>query len=97
MSTYVCLFNFTDEGIRNYRETTHRAADFAKLVENHGGKVREEVWTVGEYDAVAIADFPDDESGMAALLEVGSLGNVRTRSLRAFGADEMSGIINRTR
>jgi uncharacterized protein with GYD domain len=97
MSTYVCLFNFTDEGIRNYRDTTHRAADFSKLVENHGGRVREEVWTVGEYDAVAIADFPDDESGMAALLQVGSLGNVRTRSLRAFSADEMSGIISRTR
>jgi uncharacterized protein with GYD domain len=54
------------------------------------------VWTVGEYDAIAIADFPDDESGMAALLRVGSLGNVRTRSLRAFSADEMSGIISRT-
>jgi uncharacterized protein with GYD domain len=97
MSTYVCLFNFTDDGIRHYRDTTHRAAEFAKLVENYGGRVREEVWTVGEYDAVAIADFPDDESGMAALLHVGSLGNVRTRSLRAFSADEMSGIISRTR
>jgi uncharacterized protein with GYD domain len=53
MSTYVCLFNFTDEGIRNYRDTTHRAADFAKLVENNGGRVREEVWTVGEYESSA--------------------------------------------
>jgi uncharacterized protein with GYD domain len=97
MSTYVCLFNWTDEGIRHYRDTTHRAADFSKLVENHGGRVRDLVWTVGEYDVVAIADFPDDESGMAALLQVGSLGNVRTHTLRAFGADEMSGIISRTR
>ena len=97
MSTYVCLFNWTDEGIRHYRDTTHRAADFGKLVENHGGRVRDMVWTVGEYDVVAIADFPDDESGMAALLQLGSLGNVRSRTLRAFSADEMSGIVSRTR
>jgi uncharacterized protein with GYD domain len=97
VSTFVCLLNWTDEGIRNYRDTTHRASDFAKLVENHGGRVRDEVWTIGEYDAVAIADFPDDETGMAALLQVGSLGNVRSRTLRAFSAEEMSGIISRTR
>jgi uncharacterized protein with GYD domain len=96
MNTYVSLINWTDEGIRNFRDTTQRAEDFSKLVENSGGRVRELLWTVGQYDLVCVADFPDDESGVAALLQVGSAGNVRSTTLRAFSADEMTAIISRT-
>jgi uncharacterized protein with GYD domain len=96
MTTYVSLVNWTERGIENFRDTTHRAEDFSKLVESSGGTVREMLWTVGEYDMVCVVDFPDDESGVAALLQVSSAGNIRTRTLRAFGADEMRGIIRRT-
>lgn len=51
---------------------------------------------VGEYDIVAIADFPDDEAAVAALLRVGSAGNIRSNTLRAFNTEEMAGIIRRT-
>ena len=96
MTTYVALINWTEQGIKNFRDTTHRAEAFTKQVESAGGRVRELVWTVGEYDIVVIADFPDDQAGVAALLQVGSLGNVRTRTMRAFGNDEMNEIIRRT-
>jgi uncharacterized protein with GYD domain len=96
MATFVSLINWTEQGIRNFRDTTQRAEDFSKLVENSGGRVRELVWTVGEYDMVCMADFPDEETGVAALLQVGSAGNIRSKTLRAFSADEMSGIIRRT-
>jgi uncharacterized protein with GYD domain len=96
MNTYVSLINWTDEGIRHFHDTTQRAEDFSKLVENSGGRVRELLWTVGQYDVVCVADFPDDESGVAALLEVGSAGHVRSTTLRAFSADEMTAIISRT-
>lgn len=96
MNTYVSLINWTDQGIRNFRDTTKRAEDFSKLVQASGGSVRELLWTVGEYDLVVIADFPDDETGIAALLQVSSTGNVRTNTLRAFNADDMTGIIGRT-
>lgn len=95
MTTYVSLINWTDQGIRNFRDTTQRAQDFSKLVESSGGRVRELLWTVGECDLVCVADFPDEEAGVAALLQVGSLGSVRSRTLRAFSADEMTGIIRR--
>jgi uncharacterized protein with GYD domain len=96
MNTYVSLINWTEQGIKDFRDTTQRAEAFTKLVESSGGKVRELVWTVGQYDMVCVADFPDDETGVAALLRVGSLGNIRSNTLRAFGADEMAGIIDRT-
>jgi uncharacterized protein with GYD domain len=95
MTTYVSLINWTDQGIENFRETTHRAEDFSKLVESAGGTVRELLWTVGEYDIICIADFPDEEAGVAALLKVGSAGSVRSSTMRAFSAEEMGGIIRR--
>ena len=95
MTTYVSLINWTDQGIKNFRDTTQRADDFTQLVKSSGGNVRELLWTVGEYDLVCVADFPDDETGVAALLQVASSGNVRSNTLRAFNAGEMAGILNR--
>ncbi len=96
MATYVSLINWTEQGIKNFRDTTQRAQDFTKLVESSGGRVRELLWTVGEYDIVCIAEFPDEESGVAALLQVGSAGNIRSNTLRAFNAEDMADIIRRT-
>lgn len=96
MPTYVSLVNWTEQGIKNYRDTVERAKAFSALVERSGGKVRELLWTVGTYDLLAVSSFPDDESGVAALLQLGSGGDVRTTTLRAFDAQEMSGIISRT-
>ncbi|MFI5064901.1 MAG: GYD domain-containing protein [Streptosporangiales bacterium] len=96
MTTYVSLINWTEHGIKNFRDTTQRAEDFSKLVENSGGRVRELVWTVGEYDLVCIADFPDEETGVAALLQVGATGSIRSKTMRAFSSSEMAGIISRT-
>jgi uncharacterized protein with GYD domain len=96
MATYVSLVHWTEQGIKNYKDTIRRLEDFTKLVESKGGKVREALYAVGEYDIVIVTEFPDDETATAALLQVGSLGNVRTNTMRAFTADEMGGIISRT-
>ena len=95
MSTYVSLINWTAQGIRGFRDTVRRAENFSGLVKSAGGTIRELLWTVGEYDLVHVAEFRDDESGAAALLELGSAGNVRAHTLRAFNAAEMATIIDR--
>jgi uncharacterized protein with GYD domain len=66
-----------------------------QLAEKHGGGLVQTYWTVGPYDLVAIVEAPDDESATAFLLEVGSIGTVRTTTLRAYNREEMSGIIER--
>jgi uncharacterized protein with GYD domain len=96
MPTYVSLIHWTEQGIKNYKDTSMRLEDFTKLTESKGGKVREVLYTVGEYDIVTVTEFPDDETATTALLQVGSLGNIRTNTMRAFTADEMGGIISRT-
>jgi uncharacterized protein with GYD domain len=95
MPTYVSLINFTDQGIRTVRETPDRAVKFAELAQKHGASLERVYWTVGPYDIVAIIEAPDDESATALLLESGTLGNIRTTTLRAYDRDQMSGIIQR--
>lgn len=96
MATYVALIDWTEQGIKNYRDTTRRGEDFSNLVEKAGGRVRELLWTIGDHDIVCVLDVPDDETLVALLLQVGSLGNIRTKTLKAFDAAQMAGIIDRT-
>ena len=94
MPTYVSLINWTDQGIRNVKETLQRADSAAELAQKHGGSLQV-YWTVGPHDIVAILEAPDDESATAFLLQVGSLGNIRTTTLRAYTREEMSSILGR--
>jgi uncharacterized protein with GYD domain len=95
MSVYVSLINWTEQGVKNFSSTTGRAEEFSKLVGNFGGRVRELLWTVGQYDLVCVAEFPDDETAAAALLKTASAGNIRSTTLRAFNDEEMAGIVSR--
>jgi uncharacterized protein with GYD domain len=96
MPTYVLLIHWTEQGIKSYKDSVERLGDFTRLAESMGGSVRETLYTVGAYDLVTVTEFPDDESCTAAVLKAGSLGNVRTTTMRAFSADEMRGIISKT-
>ena len=96
MPTYVCLFNWTDQGIRNARDTVDRVDRASEMAEQtYGVRLGQIYWTVGSYDLVSTFEAPDDESISAFLLELGSVGNVRSTTLRAYDREEMSGIIER--
>jgi uncharacterized protein with GYD domain len=95
MPTYISLFNWTDQGIRNVRETVQRADRSQQLQDKHGVSLQQIYWTVGPYDIVAIAEAADEESITAFLLELASAGNLRTTTLRAYDREEMSGILER--
>jgi uncharacterized protein with GYD domain len=95
MPTYVVLLNWTDQGIRNVSESVQRYDANEALQQKHGLRIEQIYWTLGPYDIVAIGEAPDDESATAYALELGSAGNLRTTTLRAYDRDEMSGIIQR--
>jgi uncharacterized protein with GYD domain len=65
------------------------------LAKRHGASIEQVYWTVGPYDLVCVLEASDDESATAMLLELGSAGNLRTTTLRAYDREEMSGIIER--
>jgi uncharacterized protein with GYD domain len=95
MPTYVTLMNWTDQGIRTAKDSVQRRDQADALAEKHGARIEQVYWTVGPYDLVTIIDAPDDESATSMLLELGSAGNLRTTTLRAYERQEMSGIIQR--
>ena len=92
---YIILIRFTDQGIRNVKDTTRRADAIRSEAEKMGCKFATYYWTFGEYDAIGILDAPNDEAAMEFGLKVGSLGNIRTTTLRAFTEEEMAKIINK--
>src|SRR6266498_1393621 len=77
MPTYVSLISWTDQGVKNYRDTMARADAFRDLLRQAGGQVRELLWTFGEYDVVTVIEAPDDETAMGLLLQTAAQGNVR--------------------
>jgi uncharacterized protein with GYD domain len=97
MVAYVVLTNFTDQGVRNAKDSLKRAEAFKELAKTFGVTVREIVWTQGRYDVVTIVDAPDESSFMSLTLSLGALGNVRTESLLAFSAAEMTKIVGNMR
>ena len=95
MPTYIVLGQFTDQGIRNVKETTKRAQALKDMAKKFGATITAVYWTQGQYDIATIVDAPDDASVTALLLSVGALGNVKTQTLRAFSPDEMGQILGK--
>jgi uncharacterized protein with GYD domain len=93
MATYIVLTNFTDQGIRNVKDTTKRADAVKEMAKKFGVTAKEFFWTLGSYDVVAIFEAPDDGSMTALGLALGAAGNVRTQTLRAFSREEMNGVL----
>ena len=87
MSHYILLINWTDQGIGKVKESYDRYSSFRKSLENAGGKLVGGYYTFGEYDLVLIIEAPNDEAVMSMMLKVGSAGNVRTKTLKAFSAE----------
>ena len=93
MVTYVVLAKFTDQGVRNAKDSPKRADAYKQMAKTFGVIVKEILWTQGRYDVVTIVDAPDEAAAMSLSLSLGALGNVRTETLRAFSAGEMTKIV----
>jgi uncharacterized protein with GYD domain len=95
MASYVMLGKFTDQGIKNVKETTRRAEAFKEMAKAAGVTVKDVCWTLGRYDIVAFFDAKDEMAATALGLSLGKAGNVHTETLRAFSAAEMSDILSK--
>jgi len=95
MPRYVTLINWTEQGIAGFKERVDRYEATQKQFEELGVQLVDVYWTLGEHDIVALVEAPDDESATAALLMLGSAGNVRTKTMRAFSREEMRGVIDK--
>jgi uncharacterized protein with GYD domain len=95
MAMYVVLANFTDQGVKNVKDTTKRADAFKELAKSKGASVKDIYWTLGRFDIVATVDAPDDATMTALGLSIAQAGNIRTQTLRAFSAADMGAILGK--
>ena len=93
MPTFITTVHFTEQGIKAVRDTCHRADAFKATAKKMGVKVNSLYWTLGAFDGVMVCEAADEETVTAAALQLGSLGNMRTQTARAYDAAEMQKIL----
>jgi uncharacterized protein with GYD domain len=93
MPTYISLIQYTQKGIEKIKESPARLDHARKGYEAAGGKIKDFFLVMGEYDIVIVADLPNDEAVARLSLTLGSSGNVRTRTMRAFNEAEYRKIV----
>ena len=93
MPTYVTLLKYTEQGIRNIKESPARLEGVRKAMKAAGGELKAFYLAMGRYDAVCIAEAPNDETATRVILGIGTQGNVRTETLRVFDEAEYKKII----
>lgn len=93
MPTYISLINYTDQGIRNIKDSPKRLDAAKTLLKGLGGELKAFYLTLGPYDIITVAEAPNDEVVTRFVLALASAGNVRTTTLKAFPEAEYRKII----
>ena len=84
MSIYIMMANWTEQGARNVKDSPRRFDAAKKALEEMGGTMKSIYMTMGDYDLVVIYEAPDDAVAARFTLQVAQLGNIRTRTMKAF-------------
>jgi uncharacterized protein with GYD domain len=93
MAKYIVLLNWTDQGIKTIKDSPKRVDSVRELAKKDGCEMRDFYMTIGSYDMVAIVEAPDDEAAAKLMLKIGSTGNVRSTTLKAFPEDAFRKIV----
>ncbi len=93
MAKYIVLLNYTQQGISKIKDSPHRAEAARALARECGAEMKDIYLTLGDTDLVAHVEADSDEAMARFALAVGSQGNVRTKTLRAFTEDEFREIV----
>ena len=95
MPTYIGLLSFTEQGVKTAKDLPARISAGRQAFEANGGKLIQYYLTMGQYDAVAVFEVPDDETAAVIALATAGLGNLRTTTMRAFTEAEIPGVLGK--
>lgn len=93
MATYIGLLNWTDEGIRNVKDSPSRLDGAKAAIKAAGGEMTSFYMTMGQYDMVGVIEAPDDATFAKIMLAISSQGTIRSATLKAFSEDEYKKIV----
>jgi uncharacterized protein with GYD domain len=88
MPTYISLLRYTQKGLESMKDGPARVDAAKQAFKAMGAEMKAFYLTMGQYDAVVIAEGPDDETMTKLAMSIGAGGNIRTESYRAFTEDE---------
>jgi uncharacterized protein with GYD domain len=94
METFIVLLDYTPQGVQEIQDSPARADAFAARAQALGVNVKDIYWTFGDHDGVLVLTAPDDKAVSTLLLALAQDGNVRTRTLKAYGKEEMLQIVS---
>ena len=94
MATYITLIRFTQKGVTEIKDSATNIDRAKQMFKSMGAELKEIYLTLGQYDMIAIAEIPDDETVAKLSLAVSSQGGVRGETLRAFTEEEFGKIIS---
>jgi uncharacterized protein with GYD domain len=92
MPMYIALLKWTAQGVGNVKDSPARLDAGRKAFKKMGVKLKDTYLTMGRYDLVCLIDAPDDETFAAAMLTLGSQGNIQSETLKAFTEDQYRNI-----
>jgi uncharacterized protein with GYD domain len=95
MPAYLTLFNWTEQGVRNVKDAAKRGKAARAAWEAAGGHFVGIWWTFGQYDGFVVHIAPDEATANRLLMTIGMQGDVRTTTMRAFGEEEIEGILEK--
>ena len=91
----ILLMKLTDQGVKDIKNAPQRIEQSIKTFEKMGGKMLGFYAVTGEYDYISIGESPNDEVGMAFVLGLSAIGNVRVTTLQAFTKEEFAGMLSK--
>jgi uncharacterized protein with GYD domain len=94
MAISVNLLSWTDQGIRNIKDTPQRRQALVELCAKHGVRIREQLNTIGPYNALLVLEGSDEGLG-AVMLTLQKRGNMRSMSMRAMTPETFNNILQK--
>jgi uncharacterized protein with GYD domain len=91
----IILMKMTDQGAKDIKAAPQRIEQAIATYEKMGGKMIGFYMVTGEYDYIAIGESPSEEVGMAFVIGLSALGNVKTTTIQAFTKEEFAGMIKK--
>jgi uncharacterized protein with GYD domain len=93
MPTFMLSLNWTDQGIRAVKDFPKRSQAARDLGKKVGVEIKQIYLTSGDSDLVVFVDTPNGDNVAKFALALGALGNVRTRTVRAWPESEFQKLV----
>jgi uncharacterized protein with GYD domain len=94
MLTFIMSLNWTEQGIRSVKHSPKRGSAAKELAKKFGVEVTQVYLTSGESDFVIIVETPNGDNVAKFALALGTMGNVRSRTVRAWPESEFQKLIS---